>query len=481
VHWIDVALFTVLVGLSSGTSSIFFLAYLFPVLVASFRGGFSAGIQVTVVSAVLFTLVGLATSPRGENFEMNRFLIRPTYLLGLGYMIASWGSCELHFKRRLALLKEVSTLSNPRFGVERTISAIVERLRDFYGADTCFLVMTDGTTQNYEFYCSDQTQTDSTTSKSRIEASFANQWLQLPDDQAVIYSRRRSLWRRQANIESFDVAQGRPAAGNEEVIRGLAEALEAEAFASIPLHHQTRMVGRIFFVMKRPVNFNYSDISFILQVIKHIIPTIENVRLVDRLASDAAESERQRIAHNIHDSVIQCHLGLQAGLHGIRQKVLVGSDVTQDLEKLIAFTGVGIVGLREYVEGLRSPSQLANSLVSAIQRYAKTFSEFTNIQVQLDMPSQIGVPDRLAAEVFQMVTEGLSNVRRHTEATKASISVRCIDDILVLRIENECDKNLLPEPFTPRSIDRRAAALGGETRVVRNREGKVAVVVKIPL
>src|SRR5512146_470297 len=41
--WIDVAWVTLLVGVSEGTSSIFFPLYLFPVLHASFAGGFRSG------------------------------------------------------------------------------------------------------------------------------------------------------------------------------------------------------------------------------------------------------------------------------------------------------------------------------------------------------------------------------------------------------------------------------------------------------
>src|SRR5262245_7342278 len=36
-HWIDIAWYTALISLSSGTNSIFFFGYFFPIIVASFR------------------------------------------------------------------------------------------------------------------------------------------------------------------------------------------------------------------------------------------------------------------------------------------------------------------------------------------------------------------------------------------------------------------------------------------------------------
>src|SRR5262245_46813897 len=89
-HWIDVACFLVLVALSICTNSLFFFFFFFAFLVASFRLGFKAGLRVTIVSTLFFTLIGYVTASK-TNFELDRFLLRPVYLLVLGYMIAYWG------------------------------------------------------------------------------------------------------------------------------------------------------------------------------------------------------------------------------------------------------------------------------------------------------------------------------------------------------------------------------------------------------
>ncbi len=80
-----------------------------------------------------------------------------------------------------------------------------------------------------------------------------------------------------------------------------------------------------------------------------------------------------------------------------------------------------------------------------------------------------------------MVSEGLSNVRRHTEATRAKLVLMGYGDHLILRIENDVANGQVPEHFTPRSITERAAALGGQARVEQCEDGGTAVVVAIPL
>ncbi len=89
--------------------------------------------------------------------------------------------------------------------------------------------------------------------------------------------------------------------------------------------------------------------------------------------------------------------------------------------------------------------------------------------------------NRLAVEVLHMVTEGLSNIRRHTHATRATIVLARHADRLVLRIENDCPDGVQPDRFTPWSITERAAALGGQAYVEQHEDSGTAVVVEIPL
>jgi hypothetical protein len=90
-YWADVGWYILLIGVSKGTNSVFFFFLFFAILVASFQWGFTSGLRVTVVASVLFTGVGFVMAPAEPEFELNSFLLRPTSLFVLGYMIACWG------------------------------------------------------------------------------------------------------------------------------------------------------------------------------------------------------------------------------------------------------------------------------------------------------------------------------------------------------------------------------------------------------
>jgi signal transduction histidine kinase len=102
-----------------------------------------------------------------------------------------------------------------------------------------------------------------------------------------------------------------------------------------------------------------------------------------------------------------------------------------------------------------------------------------DIDARIDVSPQIN--GRIAAELLQMISEGLSNVLRHTSAKRAFVSVRGRDSNLLVQIGNEADHRLTGvEKFVPKSIHERAEALGGHALVDRRDDGYTVVSVTIP-
>jgi signal transduction histidine kinase len=234
--------------------------------------------------------------------------------------------------------------------------------------------------------------------------------------------------------------------------------------------------------------------DFMLQLMAHVTPVMENIRLIDNLASDAAEQERRRIAHDIHDSVIQPYLGLQFGLSALDQKLESGNTaIRENVQELLELTNHELAELRRFVWDLKATEERANILLPAIERYAERFSLVTGIKVDVAAYGKIKVNDRLAAELFQIVAEGLSNVRRHAFCRDATVEISCKDSSLLLEIKNSRPRtgaNADGEPrdgqdgvrsFRPHSIAERAASLGGDTQVFIDDKNYTVVSIGIPL
>jgi signal transduction histidine kinase len=482
-YWADVGWAALLIAVNDDPITAFL--FLFPTLIAALQWGFVAALRLTLLSAALLAAIGFFKE-LGEDPQLPEILLPPIYLLVFGYLAACWGDREIASKHRLVLLKEITRLSNPRFGIDRMIGTMMERLRAFHDAEACLMIMTDPASNQHWLRRADRRNPERAVVSEALPAETAELLLAAPLDQAVIYFGAQHMWERwwspEANYYVYDTCEGRRIATAPALNEALIAMVDAESFISVPLHYFDSTTGRLYLTAARRRAFSPADVGFLLQVIEQVVPVIENIRLVDQLASSAAEEERRRLARDIHDNVIQPYIGFQIGLAAVSQKLQTGTgDITNDIAQLVAITEHGIGDLRRYIHWLPDAGRRQSVLVVAVRRFVATFTEATHIAVQVDVASDLYINDRLAAEVFQMVVEGLSNIRRHTHAARAGIRLASQDDRLILLISNDDVNGIVPASFVPRSISERAAALGGQARVEHIAGGGAQVIVEIPL
>lgn len=472
LHWIDMIWYVALIAASSGTSSIFFLFFFFPILVASFRWGFASGLRTTIVSAILFITVGYLTAPE-PNFELNRFLLRAVTLLVLGYMISHWGGSEIRLKHRLRLLKDVTNLSNPRFGISRTISLGLEALRSFYNARACILIYR-APNRAIELMRVDRGKSDPPLPKP-INRELADLFLSPPTNVAVNYRKHSS------NVRVYELESGETRTELLPNAAALANALGASNFVSIPVTYRGQFTGRLY-VVDGQLRIDEAEVEFVLQSIQHVIPLLDNIGLLDRLASEAAAQERKKLARDIHDTVIQPYVGLQLGLMAIRQKLIgENSSAFNEVSELCEVANHEVRQLRTYLDELKAQEARYGVLFPAVRRFAEKYSVATGIAVEIFGEENLQLNDRLAAQVFQMIAEALSNVRRHSTAHRAEVEITCDATDLILNIRNENSNGAPPASFRPRSIAERADALGGTATINIDEANRTVVAIRIPL
>lgn len=481
--WLDLLWYLPLIAFTS--NGIYYYFFFFSIVVASFSWGLTDGLRLTLASTAIYMIVGLYNA-RGP-IQMNHFMMAPIGLLTFGYIIARWGGYHTELKKRLKLLKDVTVFSNPRYGIDRTIKAILESIRAFYDAEACLLVIPGKpAAESYQMYRVTRGTTPSRSAPPEISREAAAQFLEPSLANAVIYRRGNSSQTRLFDVKAKVFAETGSAESDK-----LAGMLDAQRYVSMPVYYRHQPVGRIYLI-DGPTRVDTPDMEFLLQLMDHVTPVMENIRLIDNLASDAAEQERRRIAADIHDSVIQPYLGLQFGLSALDQKLEAGNTAIRgDIQELLELTSHELAELRRFIWGLRAGEERADVLLPAIERYAERFSLVTGIKVDVEAVGKVKVNDRLAAEVFQIVAEGLSNVRRHAFCRDARVEISCKNSALLLQIKNSRpranpeqergDGHESVKTFRPHSIAERAALLGGETQVFVDEKDYTVVSVGIPL
>jgi signal transduction histidine kinase len=465
--WMDVACATFLVALTQGTSSIFFFLFLFAILVASFSSGYRAGLTIAAASSTLFIVVGWIFAPQGNEFELNRSLIRPVYLLAIGWMVAVWGEREIVLRRRLAFLRDITAQWNPRFGVTRTVHLNLERIVDFFSADRCILAL------------------------KRTSAGHGN---------AIMYKAGASIEEvARLAIEAderlsalllecpapFALASGAVAGERdrtEPAARGvaLANLFDCANLAAVPYVQADGSAGRLF-IMRNARPFTENELAFLEQVAAAVSHVVENTQLIDELVLKAAEHERFRISLDIHDSTVQPYIGLKLGLDALFR----GSEdnpLRPRIADLLAMADTTINDLRGFATGIRERAPISgDSLLKATREQAERFRRFYGVEVDLDFGDKLFVSPHIASEAFRMISEGLSNVMRHTTARRAFVRVYRAEKELRLVVANDAWATAGKQvPFTPRSINARALSLGGSSFVEHGDEGRSAVHISIP-
>lgn len=477
IHWLDACWYAMMVLSTGGSESLFFLFFFFAILTASFRWGFEEGARMTVTSTLLF----FAACGLDQAVDVpSTLLLRATFLLALGYMIARWGQSEMALRKRLALLRDVNQLSNPRFGVDHTVTSVMRKTLEFFGGDSCVLVVRNDDQAACIYRSVKRNAPDEIARAQHVDARAMAPLLDFAREQVALYHspalpgvRLRAGWRIHDNATDH-WTRGAGQEGDSVV-----ELLDSPAFIAAPVPLR-RGEGRIY-VASRHSDLTRADALFLAHIAAQAFPVIENIELLDRIASEAASQERKKIAHDLHDAVIQPYIGLKIALHAMSRKATPANPLAEDLHRISEMASQVITDLRQYAGRFNNGAvQSESAFLASLHRQAEQVRKFYGIDITISVDGNFSVSDRLAAEVYHVISEGLANIRKHTSARRGAVRVGCAEGWLNIQIENE-GGHLPPSDFTPRSIADRAAALGGRAKVLKANGGRTAVHIEIPV
>ena len=217
-----------------------------------------------------------------------------------------------------------------------------------------------------------------------------------------------------------------------------------------------------------PVEISLSPVS--IDGARYTIATIRDVSDRQEAAAQMAMlRDRERIARDLHDMVIQrlfaAGLNLQA-VQGAAQPPMVAERISatiSELDNTIRELRTAIFQLGQHEER-RSLSAQITELVHDRARHLG-FEPTLNISSDIDT-----LPDFIADQLVATVTEGLSNVVRHAEASSARISIEFSSEAVSLVIDDN-GRGLPDEPKRSGGLSNmmwRAAELGGSCTVGAN-------------
>ncbi len=216
------------------------------------------------------------------------------------------------------------------------------------------------------------------------------------------------------------------------------------------------------------------------------------IRTLTRKLMKTQEDERRMISRELHDRVGQDLSGIKLALEtlfdqqpaaapGIREKVM-------QLSRLLDRT---IFTVRDLAYDLRPPGLDEMGVVRALSMFCEEFSEKTGILTDFHSAGveklKLGFNTRI--NLYRMVQEGLNNIHKHAEATRAVVKLTAAYPHIILRIEDngrgfdvekrarEIDSE---KRMGLRSLQERTDLLGG-TMIVRSQPAQgTKILIKVP-
>lgn len=211
----------------------------------------------------------------------------------------------------------------------------------------------------------------------------------------------------------------------------------------------------------------------------------------------AVMEERNRIARDLHDGMIQSIYAIGLHLEGIRH-ILINKDaddVTKavlGLQETIKKLNELIVEIRNYIKELKMPLTKESKLKEEIERLIEEMAIGQELEIEFQYSySGEEPPLSKTVQIFYIVKEALSNILRHAKATKAIILIHGNDKKLIVDVIDNgigMEEKISPiDQKDPASLQQglknmklRAQSIGGTLTVksIKNRGTKVSLLVE---
>jgi PAS domain S-box-containing protein len=135
------------------------------------------------------------------------------------------------------------------------------------------------------------------------------------------------------------------------------------------------------------------------------------------------DEERRRLARELHDSAAQLLVGIGISLSVVNESAgALEPRARRALAESRTLTDQCMREIRTVSYLLHPPELDELGLESALATYADGFAQRSGIQVDLDVPPDLGrLPQEAETALFRIVQEALSNIHRHSGSSTASI------------------------------------------------------------
>ncbi len=255
------------------------------------------------------------------------------------------------------------------------------------------------------------------------------------------------------------------------------------SFLGVPVRVHGEVYGNLYLTNKKDAKeFSEDDEELVLALAVAAGIAIENARLHGLVRDRALTEDRDRIARDLHDSVIQRLFAIGLSLQGTARLV--------ERPEAVMRIGEAIDKLDETIRQLRKAIFDIELTINKEGLHPKVLDLVHELrpvlgllpQVSFSGPVDTVVTGMLAEEVLAVLREALTNVGKHASASQVVITIAAGDELrLVVADDGVGIDGLASSGLGLKNLRQRAERLGGSIELGTSREGGTRLTWHVPV
>ncbi len=206
------------------------------------------------------------------------------------------------------------------------------------------------------------------------------------------------------------------------------------SFLGVPISAGGKAFGNLYLTEKRE-GFTNEDVALVEALSRIAGSAVNTARLQKRLRGLAVVEDRERIARDLHDSVIQDLFAVGLGLQGIAERVQ-DTSAAAALDDAVDRLDDAVEALRAYIFQLKTPPETRPALDERLQELVVRMGSAypSNVRLELNITD---TDDNLEDQILRIVTEALSNALRHSVGANIDVKVEAGSDGILIRVTDD--------------------------------------------
>jgi signal transduction histidine kinase len=204
------------------------------------------------------------------------------------------------------------------------------------------------------------------------------------------------------------------------------------SFLGVPVRVRDEVYGNLYLTDKQgEAAFNDEDEALAEALALAAGIAIENNRLHDRVLVMSVLDDRDRIARDLHDRVIQRVYAVGLNLQGAK-RLPERDQVIERVTRAIDDLDLTISEIRSAIFEL-GEAALGGGIRLAVLQLAQELAETLGVrpEVRFEGPVDTVIPQHLGDHVLAVVREGLTNAGKHSQASRYEVTLGVTDRVVL--------------------------------------------------